>query len=45
VTNGPWPYLPLGVGVVASVALLCAAIYLHIYQQGGTFHARWDLFA
>lgn len=44
-TGGPWPYLPLGVGLVASVALLCAAIYLHIYHQGGSFQARWDLFA
>jgi hypothetical protein len=44
-TGGPWPYLPLGVGMIAGVALLCAAIYLHIYQQGGSFQARWDLFA
>ena len=45
VTGGPWPYLPLGIGAVACMALLCAAIYLHIFQIGGSFEARWGLFA
>lgn len=44
-SDGPWPYIPLGVAAFAGLTILCAAIYLHIYQQGGSFEARWDWFA
>jgi len=40
-TDGPWPYLPLGVAAIATVVVLCAAVYLHIYTQGGSFQAQW----
>ncbi len=40
-TDGPWPYLPLGVTVIATVVVLCATVYLHIYTQGGSFQAQW----
>jgi hypothetical protein len=43
--EGPRPYIPLGVGVVAALAFFCALVYLHIYQQGGSFQAEWRLFA
>jgi hypothetical protein len=44
-SDGPWPYIPLGVAAVLGVALCCAVVYLHIYRQGGSFEARWDWFA
>jgi hypothetical protein len=44
-TDGPWPYIPVGVALVAGIAVLCAVVYLHIYQQGGSFQARWEWFA
>jgi hypothetical protein len=43
--GGPGPYLPLGVAVIVGIAVTCAVSYLHIYGQGGSFQARWDLFA
>jgi hypothetical protein len=43
--DGPSPYLPLGVGAVVAVALVCALVYLHIYQQGGSVQAEWHWFA
>jgi hypothetical protein len=43
--EGPSPYVPLGVGAVVALALICAAIYLHIYQQGGSFQAEWHWLA
>jgi hypothetical protein len=43
--EGPTPYVPLGVGAVVALAFFCAALYLHIYHQGGSFHAHWDWFA
>lgn len=39
-TDGPWPYLPLGVTAIATIVILCAAVYLHIYTQGGSFQAQ-----
>lgn len=43
--EGPWPYLPLGVGLVVGVAVLSAMVYLRIYNAGGSFQAEWGLFA
>jgi len=40
-TDGPWPYLPLGITAIATVVVLCVAAYLHIYTQGGSFQAQW----
>jgi hypothetical protein len=37
----PWPFLPLGVTAIATVVVLCAVVYLHIYTQGGSFQAQW----
>ncbi len=39
-TDGPRPYIPLGVAAIATVVVLCAAVYLHIYAQGGSFQAQ-----
>jgi hypothetical protein len=39
-TDGPWPYLPFGVTAIATVVVLCAMVYLHIYTQGGSFQAQ-----
>ena len=39
--GGPWPSLPLGVGLVACLALVCALVYLHIFHQGGAVQAEW----
>lgn len=44
-SDGPWPYIPLGVVAVAGIVLLCAAVYLHIFQQGGSFQAEWHWLA
>lgn len=41
-TDGPWPYLPLGVTAIVTVVVLCAVVYLHIYAQGGSFQAQWQ---
>ena len=37
--QGPWPYLPVGVGMIVAVSILCVAVYLRIYHQGGSFPA------
>lgn len=39
--NEPRPALPLGVGLVACIALICALVYLHIFKQGGAVQAEW----
>ncbi len=43
--EAPSPYIPVGVGAVAALAICCAAIYLHIFHQGGSFQAHWGWFA
>lgn len=43
--GGPWPYLPLGVGLIVGVAMVSAMAYLRIYNHGGSFQAEWALFA
>lgn len=43
--NGPWPYLPISVGFVACLALICALVYVHIFRQGGSIQAEWGWLA
>ena len=43
--DGPWPYLPLRIGLVAVAVVACAVVYLHIYHLGGSVQARWVWFA
>ena len=38
-SDGPWPYFPIGITAIATVVVICAAMYLHIYTQGGSFQA------
>ena len=40
-TDGPRPFIPLGVAAIAGIAIMCAMVYLHIYQQGGSVQADW----
>lgn len=43
--GNPWPGLPLGGAAITGLVILCAAIYLHIYHQGGSYQAEWRWFA
>lgn len=43
--DGPWPYLPVGIGAVAGIALICVMVYIQIFTRGGSLQTEWALFA
>lgn len=43
--DGPRPYLPVGIGAVAGIALICVLVYIQIFTRGGSLQTEWALFA
>ena len=43
--EGPWPYVPVGISIVAGIAIVCALVYMEIFTRGGSLRTEWGLFA